>query len=843
MIPRLALITILACPAAFAATGPLSPDGALEPNLGQLHADVAYTGQLHGVRLFITQDGRLVHQVPAHDDGSWVLVERLENAAPLQPRTLEPSTAQVRWIDADVTREAALAQRVALGEPWPGIRADLVATARGYDKQFHLSPGTSAKSIGIHIDGADGLTPTRDGRLRVRTEGAALELSAPYAWQTVAGREIPVTVRYRVLDAQRYGFVLGAHDPAHAVTIDPILRTTYVGGKSEEGIDHLATGDDSIYITGYTRSADFPGTSGGYQSAIIRNTSMGGNVYIARYSLDLTTLLQATYFGNFGPVPNNTTNSGITSRTLAITADSVYVAGTAPGSGTHLPGTAGGFQTAPAGGNGDAWIARFSRDLTSLQQATYFGGSGDDSAWPMVVGPDGVYISGVSNSSDLPGLANGAVGTLPGGMTAAGAPYIAKLALDLRSVVASSWVGDGVLSPRAMTRGPDGSIYTGGDGFGTLLDTSGAFQPVRPSINTTYDGFIVRMSPALDILYPSTYLGGSGSERIDGLAATDLGVYATGTTASSNFPVAPDAAKPNAGAGDGFVALLSPDLTTRLGATFYGGTNGSVSLAGVVTLDSEVLIAGTTTSSGLPMTAGAMQSSNPTGGICGFAARFSETLNQIRQSTYVACGGNIVQVYGLATAADTLYVAGRTQSLTLPGTDGAAQPVRAGNYDAFILAVSGDLAGPRPTADLAVTKTGSTRRVLGRWIQYTVTVENLGPDNAEDARIQDLLPPETDAANWRCTAAAGASCPQANGTGSIDAVTTLPVGGRLTFELCARTPHWPALVINTAEATVAAHTLDPVAANDHDSAVTEDPSLFSDGFEDLHTPAGCPALP
>ena len=62
----------------------------------------------------------------------------------------------------------------------------------------------------------------------------------------------------------------------------------------------------------------------------------------------------------------------------------------------------------------------------------------------------------------------------------------------------------------------------------------------------------------------------------------------------------------------------------------------------------------------------------------------------------------------------------------------------------------------------------------------------------------------------------------------------------LEYSICGRADSLPSLVVNTAQADVASHTLDPVAGNNSDSTTMIDPRLFADGFEDADLPPWCP---
>ncbi|WP_224245435.1 Ig-like domain-containing protein [Hyalangium gracile] len=65
---------------------------------------------------------------------------------------------------------------------------------------------------------------------------------------------------------------------------------------------------------------------------------------------------------------------------------------------------------------------------------------------------------------------------------------------------------------------------------------------------------------------------------------------------------------------------------------------------------------------------------------------------------------------------------------------------------------------------------------------YTITVTNSGPATATNAPFSVPLPANASAVTWTCTAAGGATCPVASGTGAITSTLTVPPGGSVTYE-------------------------------------------------------------
>jgi uncharacterized repeat protein (TIGR01451 family) len=84
-------------------------------------------------------------------------------------------------------------------------------------------------------------------------------------------------------------------------------------------------------------------------------------------------------------------------------------------------------------------------------------------------------------------------------------------------------------------------------------------------------------------------------------------------------------------------------------------------------------------------------------------------------------------------------------------------------------------------ADLGVTKTdGQTTAVPGDPLTYVITVSNAGPEAVTGATVADVLPVVLLGPAWTCVASPGTSC-TANGSGSINDIVNLAVGGTATY--------------------------------------------------------------
>ncbi|HTO75744.1 MAG TPA: hypothetical protein VMQ61_06675 [Thermoanaerobaculia bacterium] len=643
-------------------------------NYGQFDRRVAFSAATPGETVFVTRDGRIVHSLrpPIAQQGSsgWTLTESFVGGHAHPLAGSQTPTKISRFLGDDSSkwsRDEKTYGSVELGNVWPGIEVSLDTTAGAVERVFRIAPGASEKEVSVQIAGATSLTVNPDASLSARTGLGDVTLTPPVAYQEDGrGRRIPVAVSYRA-HGNRYGFRLGPHDPRRATVIDPMVRATYLGGSADDTPNGIAVNFNSgdVLVVGVTGSTDFPGTTGGAQ------TSKGGgsvDSFIARLSGDLETLSQVTYLGGSGndyaldilvhPSTGEVVVLGVTvsadlpgaaggargyggngdyyvarlSADLTTLFQSTYFGGSAGEAGypeggiavdvstgdilicgdtgsNDLPGTTNKAQPSSGGGY-DAFVARFSSDLTTLVAATYFGGSGSDAAAHLLVEPStkDVIVVGFTQSANLSGSTGAAQAGSGGGQDG----FVARFDKTLATLVRATYVGgSGTDYLTSLLLHPTGSlIVAGGTSSPDLPHVSGGAQT---ALRGPSDAFVAALDPDLTSYFSATYLGGGAGEGAIAVALQDArfassDIFVSGSTNSYDFPGTSGAMRTVSHVDDAFVARLTRDLSALEIATYVGGP-GVESGTGMVVdpVSREVLIAARTFSPTMAGTAGAAQ--------------------------------------------------------------------------------------------------------------------------------------------------------------------------------------------------------------------------------------------
>ena len=260
--------------------------------------------------------------------------------------------------------------RVRFDEVYPGIdvvyydarreRGEGSARQLGYD--FIVEPGADPRRIELQFEGTEEISFEPDGGLRLRTASGEVRQERPVVYQEIAHARRPVGGRYVRSGAVGVAFEVGPYDRSRPLVIDPKVEySTYLGGSGDDQAFGIDVGPDgSVYIVGWTESADFPaGSSPALTGSSPALTGSGNSpqqgrpgtrdAFLTRFDNSLTTSLVQNFFGG-----NNT------DQALDVVVDR----------------------------DGNAYITGFteSRDFPNTDGSTWAGGR---DAFTVVVDPDG----------------------------------------------------------------------------------------------------------------------------------------------------------------------------------------------------------------------------------------------------------------------------------------------------------------------------------------------------------------------------------------------------------------------------------------------------------------------
>jgi hypothetical protein len=356
-----------------------------------------------------------------------------------------------------------------------------------------------------------------------------------------------------------------------------IIYSTLIGGSEDDLPRDLALDKNgSIYVTGRTKSKDFPmknpydETHNGTWDAFVFKISPDGD------ELNFSSFIGGTKdeWGYGIAVDNN---------------DCIYLSGNT--SSPDFPNT---FNTSIKGE--DAYVMKLdpSENTYILNYSKFLGGNGDEKGWGLTVDEQGnAYVCGRTNSTDFP-LQNPVQKTKKGGWDI----YVTKLSKNGDSLIYSTYIGGNgdMEEANRITVDQQGCAYITG------FTTSSNFPVMNPSdgtYNGNLDSYAIKLSPNGDKLLYSTYLGGRNKDDGYQIAVDEKGCfYATGWTESPNFLIKnPYDGKYN-GFRDAFVTKFSPTEYSQI-KKVKGGLSITVALSSdekplnwSITVDGKILSGG-----------------------------------------------------------------------------------------------------------------------------------------------------------------------------------------------------------------------------------------------------------
>jgi hypothetical protein len=328
-----------------------------------------------------------------------------------------------------------------------------------------------------------------------------------------------------------------------------LVFSTYIGGSDIDigyAIDVDSQG--AMYVTGLTRSGDFPTTASAYASVRYGNQ----DAFIVKVNPGSGSLDYASYLGG------ETDDAG---RAIAVAPNgTVYIGGETIS--TQFPQAGNQYQSTFLGG-GDIFIAQM--DLTksrvdSLLYSTYFGGSKLDEVRKMAIDPNGkLLLTGYTLSPDFPVTPDAVQPAL------AGPANVFVTRLDLSAASSAAVLYSSFLGGSSGDVGYDIATDTAGNVYLTGYTLSTDFPVTSDGMQRKngggFNAFVSKLSFASgkSSLAYSTYIGQDGINLGYGIAVSAAGaIYAGGQSSADNVTTTDSAVQHDfaGGQSDGFVLVV-----------------------------------------------------------------------------------------------------------------------------------------------------------------------------------------------------------------------------------------------------------------------------------------------
>ena len=522
-------------------------------NKGQWPEEVKFSAEIPGGILFIenntltysfddpaqaesrTHNSHIDRDKPIQQDLDHyaIKVNFLDADSEVKPVGIEPNATKYNYFigndEAKWISGARGYSKVVIEDIYPGIGLEISSDIDRLKYDLKLAPGANPACVQMQYKGATSLEIT-DATLKIGTPYQTLTENIPASYALCDDISRNLKSGYR-LTGETVSFQISKVDREESVVIDPLLVFSTYSGSAADNWGNTATYDDR---------------GNGYAGGMTRQERPVG-----------------TYIGDF-------------------------------------PATPGAFQT-ESGGGWDVAILKFDSAGHNLLYATHLGGSGTEVPQSLIVNEDGeLLILGVTGSNNFPVSAaaydttfnGGSPHTLIGGVDFLSGSdlFIAKLSADGSQLLASTFLGGSANDGRlvgtdnlARNYGDESRGDINFDSQGNVIvasRTESANFPMVQGYDTIYsggatDGLLFKLSPALDSLQWSTFIGGNGSDVVLSLKPDSLdNIFIAGGTTSVDFPVSANAYKPTyAGNVDGWVAHIYATGDSLISSSYIGTTD------------------------------------------------------------------------------------------------------------------------------------------------------------------------------------------------------------------------------------------------------------------------------
>jgi hypothetical protein len=415
---------------------------------------------------------------------------------------------------------------------------DPLVRVYSYSTLFGAGPSAFATGVAVDASGdayvsgfSDGAIPTSAGayqsNARGGTDGFVVKLNpqgSDFIYSTWIGGTLGDFVRGVAVDSAGDAYITGqsrsADFPGGPVSVRAYGYYTFVAKLNPTGSGLIFSHVDAFTVPADAKAVAVDAAGHAYYTGqeVVSNPTPIAEAFVSELDTNESTLHSYQAGGNGG------------AGGLAISLDgqgNIYVAGWTTSSDFPV---ANAYQPANHGGDG-----AFALELNagwSIVFSTYLGGGSADEAHGIAVDSQGnVYVAAYTSSPDFPTTAP-VQGSLAGSVDG----FVAELGALGQTLVFSTYLGGHEASVEyldAIAVDLQGDVLVAGETTATDYPTAGNFarSPGRGD-----DATVTELAPGGGSLLFSTYVGGSSPDSALGIAADASGaVYVVGHTQSTDF--------------------------------------------------------------------------------------------------------------------------------------------------------------------------------------------------------------------------------------------------------------------------------------------------------------------
>jgi gliding motility-associated-like protein len=414
-----------------------------------------------------------------------------------------------------------------------------------------------------------------------------------------------------------------------------MLWASYLGGSNNEQ-PHSMTSDSSggVIIMGSTYSSNFPTSASGYDVTFNGMT----DIFVSKLSSDGASLVGSTFLGGtkrdgiMGNEQLGYPSNGILCYNYAdcyrgeVIIDrfnNIYISSVTSSSNSDLFPLPNAFQPSYGGGASDGVIAKFNNSLTSLNFCTYYGGSGDDASYALIIDIlNNLYVTGGTTSANLPFIGTGF--GYKGGVDG----YIIKTNTSGSGTPNAIYVGTSVYDQTYLIQVNDrGDVYVIGQTTGSINVTPGVYNVPNAKhfikgFNRNLSSEIISTTFGKTATFPSLSPTAFVIDKCDRLYFSGWGgsvnsINNQNVDNTNGLPTTANAFQRSTDGSDFYLMILGDGLKELTYASFYGGALSAEHVDGGTShFDQNFTIyqtvcAGCWGNNDFPTTPGAWSNSNP----------------------------------------------------------------------------------------------------------------------------------------------------------------------------------------------------------------------------------------